>query len=422
MPNLINLQHWLMSEQENPAPSPDAFMGSDPTSLAPQSYDKTTQVSLPKTNSPMEQPNTQEPSEPDMPKDTKVSDFSSWKNKFFKESIKNDVGILLQMINRIREGELSTYQKKFVEDNLQICFLRQNSNINKASGEMRKKIRDDLDMANPSVSLANHFASTISTMPELLNTFIRISGYYSNKADLHRKYIASLIGAIQVGSGAQQEDIVYNEKTYSIRISTRFNSKFGLIDMGRWSLQQDDSQKYLSDPELEKLDSGAPEEKRVLRHRIIIESVATYFEKRVFIVNVLADNGTLYFVGMDLSNILRSGYDNGVLTVSTFQNDASEALFDSDGNLVTLQDIKIQYQKETGEMDENGNPLKDRTEFLVKKDGMLFINASLETLQDAAGNVNGLSVKELPYNGNPSDLHNLVRCVASAPELILRNC
>lgn len=422
MPNLINLQHWLMNEQENPAPSPDAFMGSDPTSLAPQSADKTTQVSVPQTSSPMGQPNIQEPKEPDMPKNSKISDFSSWKNKFFKESIKNDVNTLLQMINQIRDGDLTSYQKKFVEDNLQICFLRQNANINKASGEMRKKIRDDLDMANPSVSLVNHFASTISTMPELLNTFVRISGYYSNKADLHRKYISSLIGAIQVGSGAQQEDIIYNEKTYSIRISTRFNSKFGLFDMGRWSLQQDDPQKYLSDPELEKLDSGAPEEKRVLRHRIIIESVATSFEKRVFIVNVLADNGTLYFIGLDLSNVLRSGYDNGVLTVSTFQNDASEALFDSDGNLVTLQDIKIQYQKETGEMDENGNPLKDRTEFLVKRDGMLFINASLETLQDAVGNVNGLSVKELPFNGNPSDLQNLIRCVASAPELILRNC
>lgn len=422
MPNLINLQHWLMNEQENPAPPPDAFMGSDPTSLAPQSADKTTQVSVPQTSSPMGQPNIQEPKEPDMPKNSKISDFSSWKNKFFKESIKNDVNTLLQMINQIRDGDLTSYQKKFVEDNLQICFLRQNANINKASGEMRKKIRDDLDMANPSVSLVNHFASTISTMPELLNTFVRISGYYSNKADLHRKYISSLIGAIQVGSGAQQEDIIYNEKTYSIRISTRFNSKFGLFDMGRWSLQQDDPQKYLSDPELEKLDSGAPEEKRVLRHRIIIESVATSFEKRVFIVNVLADNGTLYFIGLDLSNVLRSGYDNGVLTVSTFQNDASEALFDSEGNLVTLQDIKIQYQKETGEMDENGNPLKDKTEFLVKRDGMLFINASLETLQDAAGNVNGLSVKELPFNGNPSDLQNLIRCVASAPELILRNC
>ena len=125
---------------------------------------------------------------------------------------------------------------------------------------------------------------------------------------------------------------------------------------------------------------------------------------------------------MDLSNVLRSGYDNGVLTVSSYQNDASEALFDSDGNLITLQDIKIQYQKETGEMDENGNPLKDKTEFLVKKDGLLLINASLETLLDAAGNVNGLSVKELPFNGNPSDLVNLTRCVASTPELILRNC
>lgn len=422
MPNLINLQHWLMNEQENPAPPPDAFMGSDPTSLAPQSYDKTTQVSVPQNRSPMDKPMLHEPKEPDMPKDNKVSDFSSWKNKFFKESIKNDVGTLTQMIMQIRDGELSTYQKKFIEDNLQVCFLRQNANINKASGEMRKKIRDDLDMANPGVSLVNHYTTTLSSMPELVNTFIRISGYYSNKADLHRKYIASLIGAIQVGSGAQQEDIIYNEKTFSIRISTRFNSKFGLIDVGRWALQQDDPQKYLSDPELEKLDGGAPEEKRVLRHRVMIESIASSFEKRVFIVNVLADNGTLYFVGMDLSNVLRSGYDNGVLSVSTYQNDASEALFDAEGNLVTLQDVKIQYQKETGEMDENGNPLKDRTEFLVKKDGVLFINASLETLQDAAGNVNGLSVKELPFNGNPSDLQNLIRCVASAPELILRNC
>lgn len=420
--SLINLQNWLMSEQENPAGPPDSFMGSDPTSLAPQSYDKTTQLSVPKVKSPMEQPNIQEPREPDMPKDSKISDFGSWKNKFFKESIKNDVGTLLQMINNIREGDLSTYQKKFVEDNLQIVFLRQNSNINKASGEMRKKIREDLDMANPGVSLSNHFSSTLSSMPELINTFIRISGYYSNKADLHRKYIASLLGAIQVGSGAQQEDIVYNEKTFSIRISTRFNSKFGLVDVGRWSLQQDDPQKYLADAELEKLDSGAPEEKRVLRHRIIVESIATSFEKRVFLVNVLADNGTLYFVGMDLSNILRSGYDSGVLTVSTFQNDASEALFDFDGNLTTLQDIKIQYQKESGEMDENGNPLKDKTEFLVKRDGILFVNASLETLMDASGSVNGLSVKELPYNGNPSDLVNLTRCVASVPEQILRNC
>jgi hypothetical protein len=218
MPNLINLESWLLKEQENPAPGPEALAGSDPSSLPPESFNKTTQVSVPQQNQPMEQPtaNLEEPKSPDMPKSKDTSDFSSWKNKFFKESIKNDPNTLLQMVTSIRDGELSSYQKKFVEDNLQIVFLRQNANINKASGEMRRKIRDDLDMANPSTSLTNHFSSVLSTMPELINTFIRISGLGSNKADLHRKYIASLIGAIQVGSGAQQEDIIYNEKTFSI--------------------------------------------------------------------------------------------------------------------------------------------------------------------------------------------------------------
>jgi hypothetical protein len=326
------------------------------------------------------------------------------------------------MINQIRDAELSTYQRKFVEDNLQVCFLRQNSNINKASGDMRKKIRDDLDTANPSTSIVNHFVTVLSTMPELVNTFIKISGYYSNKADLHRKYIASLIGAIQVGSGGQQEDIIYNEKNYSMKISTRFNSKFGAIDLGRWTLQQDDPQKYLADPELEKLDSGAPEEKRVLRHRILVESVASYFEKRLFIVNILADNGTVYFVGFDLANLLRSGYENGSFMVNTFQNDASEALFNTDGELVTLMDMKILFQKDTGDVDENGMPLKERAEFVSRKDGMLFLNATIDTLKEASGVVNGLNIKELPYNGNPSDLVGLTRCIASIPEQILRNC
>lgn len=422
--NWINFEDWLLQEQENPAPGPDALTGSDPTSLPPESDQKTTQLGVVQPQNPAEAPTPEfeEPSSPDLPEKREASDFPNWKSKFFRESIKNDVNTLVNMINQIRDADLTTYQRKFVEDNLQICFLRQNANINKASGEMRKKIRDDLDTANPSTSIVNHFATVLSTMPELVNTFIKISGLYSNKADLHRKYIAALLGAIQVGSGGQQEDLVYNEKTFSMKISTRYNSKFGAVDLGRWTLQQDDPEKYLSDAELEKLDSGAPEEKKVLRHRVLLESVASYFEKRLFIVNVLADNGTVYFVGFDLANLLRSGYENGSFMVTTYQNDASEALFDVDGNIVTLMDMKIMFQKDTGDVDENGMPLKERAEFIARKDGILFMNATLDTLKEASGVVNGLNVKELPYNGNPSDLVNLIRCVPSSPELILRNC
>lgn len=422
--NWINFQDWLIHEQENPAPGPDALTGSDPTSLPPEGDQKTTQLGVVQPQNPMNSPTPEfeEPLSPDMPAKKDASDFASWRSKFFRESIKNDVNSLISMINQIRDAELTSYQRKFVEDNLQICFLRQNANIYKASGEMRKKIRDDLDTANPSTSLVNHFTTVLSTMPELVNTFIKISGLYSNKADLHRKYIASLIGGVQVGSGGQQEDIIFNEKTFSMKISTRYNSKFGAIDLGRWTLQQDDPEKYLSDAEMERLDSGAPEEKKVLRHRVLLESVASFFEKRLFIVNVLADNGTVYFIGFDLANLLRSGYENGSFMVTTYQNDASEALFNVEGELITLMDMKIMYQKDTGDVDENGMPLKERAEFLSKKDGILFINATLDTLMEASNVVNGLNVKEMPYNGNPSDLVNLLRCVPSAPELILRNC
>jgi hypothetical protein len=108
--------------------------------------------------------------------------------------------------------------------------------------------------------------------------------------------------------------------------------------------------------------------------------------------------------------------------VSTFQNDASEALFNTDGEMVTLMDMKIMFQKDTGDVDENGMPLKERAEFISRKDGMLFLNATIDTIKEASGVVNGLNVKELPYNGNPSDLVNLTRCIASIPEQILRNC
>ena len=64
------------------------------------------------------------------------------------------------------------------------------------------------------------------------NIFIKIKGLLGAKGDMHRKYIASLLGAVQVGSGANSEDIVYNEKDYSIRISTRFNDKFGRVEIG----------------------------------------------------------------------------------------------------------------------------------------------------------------------------------------------
>ena len=184
---------------------------------------------------------TQDPDAPDMPTEINEQDFEQWKSTFFKESVKGDANKLIELIQQVRDLPLDSYPRKFVEDNLQVCFLRQHANIDKASKEIRKRIKNDLDRNNPSVSLVNHMDSTLQTMPELNSVFIKLKGLLGMKGDLHRKFISSLFGGIQVGTGGNNEDVIYNERDYSIRLSTRYNDKWGKLDIGKWCLKEDDA-------------------------------------------------------------------------------------------------------------------------------------------------------------------------------------
>jgi len=436
----ITVNDWLLKEEDVLAPAMDPAAGGPPAdstapgmpgagaagppSDVPPQPDPMSQPAPAMATNPPAQPASMmdEPDSPDMPEEKKNLNFEEWKSKFFKETIKGDVNQLIDMIQSIRNDDLDAYPRKFVEDNLQILFLRQNANIEKASQAIRKQIREQLDKNNPAVSITQHMIANLQTMPELSQIFIKMMGLYSNKADVHRKYIASLLGAVQVGSGGSSEDIILNQREYSIKISTRSNSKFGMIDIGRWTLKKEDQEHYLSDPEQERLQDGSPEEREVLRKRVILESISEYFRMRAFIVNVVYTNGTVYSLGLDLSNSLKEAYTSGKLVVKIIDNENSEAMYDIEGNLITLADIKIMYEKETGKTDENGKPETQELEFISRKDGILFFTASLETIKESASSFQGLVVKEVPFTGNPSDLQSLVRCVPSTTESILRNC
>ena len=366
----------------------------------------------------------QEPVAPDMPEEENKPEenFETWKMEYFKNSAKGDVRTLLDGIHSIRDTELDSYPRKFVEDNLQVLFLRQNSNIEKANKEIRRLIRQELDQNNPSVSLVKHVFAALQPMSELNNVFVKLKGTLGMKGDLHRKYIAALLGAVQVGNGSNSEDLIYNERKYSIKISTRFNEKWGRIDLGKWSLREDDPEKFLEDPELKRLQDGSPEEKDVLRRRVIMESISDYFKQRSFLINVVGNDGTIYSLGLDLASCLDAAYSEGKLSVRIIQSDNSEAMIDDDGNLVPFVDLKVKYLYDTGEVDENGFPKKGESDFLERIDGMLFLTAQMKTIKEAAGSFPGVVVKETPYNGNPSDLLVLQRCVPSAQEILLRTC
>lgn len=439
------LQDWLneasgdVAGGQPPAMTPDSMTGGAPagdpnaanmpTDMSPMSPQ--TQQNSPeaaKKGAPETQKNNEipdvssDPVTPDMPEKTEKKDFEVWKNDYFKESVKGDPSKMIELIQQVRDNSLEAYPRKFVEDNLQICFLRQNANIDKAAKAIRNSIKQDLDHNNPSVSVVNHMASALQSMPDLNNIFIKLKGLLGMKGDLHRKYIASLLGAVQVGSGANNEDIIFNDKDYSIRISTRFNDKWGRVDIGKWSLREDDPERYLTEPERKRMEEGSPEEKDVLRRRVVMEAIAESFKKRSFIINIVNQTGTIYTLGWDLAGCLKNAYTSGKLVVRTIESDNNEAMIDEEGTIIPYVDIKIKYLKNGKGTDENGHPIKEEHDFMERIDGILFLTAQFNILKEAASSFSGIVLKETPYNGNPSDLNVLMRCVPSAPELLLRNC
>jgi len=435
------LEEWLVEASgdvpggQSPMGQPDfPPMGGpppgDPNAANPPAPNMAPPGAAPQQNSPdaekkaAEMPDvSKDPQSPDMPEKASDQDFETWKNEFFKESVKGDVGKLIEMVQQIRDAELEAYPRKFVEDNLQICFLRQNANIEKAGKAIRNNIKQNLDQNNPSVSLVNHLLSALQVTPELNNVFIKLKGLLGMKGDLHRKYMASLLGAVQVGTGGNNEDIIYNERDYSIRISTRFNDKWGRVDIGKWSLKEDDPERYLTEPEQKRMEEGSPEEKDVLRRRVVMESIAEGFKKRSFMIHVVGQDGTVATLGWDLSGSLKSAYTSGKLVVKTIQSDNSEAMIDDDGEIIPYMDIKIKYVKDAdGGVDEDGKPAKEDHDFMERIDGMLFLTAQYKILKEAASSFSGIVLKETPYTGNPSDLKTIMRCVPSAPELLMRNC
>lgn len=346
-------------------------------------------------------------------------DFEIWKSNYFKETVKGNPNELIDLLSPLREKDtLLPYQRKFVEDNWNIQLLRLNSNILDASKSIRKNIKDQLDKNNPATSIVNHIANVLDTMPHLNNTYIKLMGYSGNKGELHRKFLAALTGSVQVSSSPDKENIILNEREYSVKIATRLNSEWGDVVLGSWSLREDDPERYLSEPELKRLSEGSPDERDVLRRRVIIESIAKQFEEQSFIINVVADDGTIHYLGWDVSNALRGAYSEGKIVVRINKSENSEAMINDEGSIIPVTNLKIMIVKQS----ELNSEEPEEVDFIEKRNGMLFLTAGLLTVKEASTSLQGTEFKEIPYSGNPSDLKSLRRCVYSAHDMIMRQC
>lgn len=365
----------------------------------------------------------QDPEHPDMGDDVDDDSkhFEEWKADFFKESIKGNANLLIEMLNHVRDRDLEPDERRFVENNIQIQYLRLLSNVQEASKDIRKSVNDQLDKNNPSTSLAQIISEALEKQPLLVQNFFKINAYGPMKGDLHRKYLAALMGAVQVGSGAQQPDIVLEDNDYAVNISTRMNAAFGNIDIGRWALHENDPQRYLEDAERKRLENGSPEERETLRRRIVMESISQHYKDRAFLITVMGKDGTVYNIGWDIETCLRAAYIEGKLVVRTKVSGDSEAMINSKGTIIPFMDIEIKYTKDTGDMDEEGKPELKEVPFIERTDGILFLVAGLDVLKDASQRLQGLVMKSLPFSGNPTDLNKVYRAVYNISELLSRN-
>ena len=364
-----------------------------------------------------------DPQFPDMPEEEEEEqDFEAWRRSYIKDTKKGNAQILIDSINSIRDRDLEVSQRKFVEDNLQINFLRTNSNIANISEEIRRRIKKELDRTNPAVSLINFTMEALEKNPSINETFIKMSNLHGAKGDVHRKFIAALFGAIQFGSGGNEPDIIIEENDFSVELSTRINARFGDITIGKWALKEDDADRYLKPAEMDRLSKGSPEEKDVLRRRIVMESISETFTRRSLFANVVASNGTVHFLGWDIGVSLKNAYTDGKLVVRTRESENSEAIIDDEGTIIPSLDWYIKYAKETGEVDEEGRPEIEEVEFMQKRDGLLFLTAQLDVLQEAASVLDGMVLRQLPWNGNPSDISRIARCIPSVLEILSRQC
>lgn len=427
MTNRINSDEWL-TEQDIPpmGGQPDMGAGGPPMTQPggpgdPMGQGQPTGMTV--DDQPGEEDISEDPPFPDMPEEMpEEKDFEVWKMEFVKESIKGDPHALVNKILQIRDRDLDAYPRKFVEDNLDVNFLRQNSNIFEASNEVRKLLKKDFDRTNPGTSVVNHLTAIMEQNPMLNEIYIKLMGLGGGKADQHRKFVGAMLGCVQVGSGGQNEDLVFEESDYSIRISSRFNTKWGDVTIGRWFLREDDPERYLKEAELERLDSGSPEERDVLRRRLVIESIAERYTERCFVINVVGPDGTIYHLGWDLGNCLRAAYLDGKLVVRTGDNDTKEAFIDEDGSIITVPNMDIYYVKEADDLSHSGKTEIEELEFISYRDGYLYLTAPLDLVKEAAVSLQGMLFKETLWQGNPSDLLRVQRCVPSSPEILLRQC
>jgi len=272
-------------------------------------------------------------------------------------------------------------------------------------------------------------SSEIEPYKAITDCLVKLPAFYSMKSDLYRKAMGAMMNGVQIGSGGSLEDlfIPLGEDGVGIKVCTRCYTDFGNIQIGKWNLQFNDPENFLSDAELQKLNNtGSPEEKEVLRKRVVVESIAENFKDKVYLCMIVDPNmGERHEIGFNFAELMRDGWKNGYISIEFKASvGKGEAGVQVDGELIDLQEVQIDYIKENADkLDEEGKPVKEHVELMEVKNGFLYVTVMGDEFTNFANDAQaGLFYSSKPFDSGPEELLKVQRCVPDIKEILLKKC
>jgi len=237
---------------------------------------------------------------------------------------------LVDFLKGIGPQATSASERAFVDSNLSSLSLLEETVVE----EIRKKIKKEKEPE----ALMGALEEALDSYTEMGEALQRLSAAGPDKSNLWRQMVAALCnGAVIPGVVGGEVHCPRGKGEEPMVLRPLCTLNWGYVDLGAVRITATSPEDYLSEESRQRLTNGAPEERRVLRNRVFIESVADQLGGGYYMIMALRqDDPNWEMVGFS-SDIFRESYESGAMTVlESMPGLAGSLAVDRDGQWVTM--------------------------------------------------------------------------------------
>jgi len=275
---------------------------------------------------------------------------------------------LAEYLKGVGPQATSSSERSFIDANLSSLSLLDETIVE----DIRKKLKKEKEPE----ALMTALEEALDSYAEMGEALQRLSAAGPDKSNLWRQLMAALCnGAVIPGAVGGEVHCPRGKGEEPMVLRPICTLNWGYVDLGAVRITATSPEDYLSDESRQRLTNGAPEERRVLRNRVFVESVADQLGGGYYVILALRqDDPNWEMVGFT-SDIFRESYEGGATTVlESMPGLAGSLAVDRDGKWVTMTTWRMASinQNEVG-VDMETGAQKSQFEIISELQGDRFI-------------------------------------------------